>query len=81
MLNVSPLVTRGFAVGAPHCVAAKGRATPHTTRSEPGDAPEFGVDYVHFADAKETGLPSIACKDRETHSFADTTLTDDKHLR
>lgn len=58
-----------------HCVAAKGQGNPHKIADGgPSSVPELAFDYFYFGTGQEQGLPSIACKDRVTGSFAGTTL-------
>lgn len=59
----------------PHCAAAKGQGTPHTSRQDnQSELPELGFDYFYLGDRQNTGLPNIEGKDRVTGSFAGTTL-------
>ena len=58
----------------PHCVASKGRGTPHVTSGQTGELPEIGFDYFYLADKAGTGLPNIAATDRNTQSFAGSTV-------
>ena len=47
--------------------------SPHLAGGERGEIPEVGFDYFYLG-RTGTGLPNIAAKDRDTGTFAGTTL-------